>query len=69
VVQDNYNGFLCRMKDAEDLAAKMQRMATLDDNSLRQLGENGRKKMELEFDETLVIDKYMRALAELRVAS
>jgi len=55
------------MKDVEDLASKMQRMAELDDNTLKQLGENGRKKMELEFDEALVIDKYMEALASLRV--
>jgi glycosyltransferase involved in cell wall biosynthesis len=69
VVEDNYNGFLCRMKDAEDLAGKMQLMAALDDATLRQFGENGRKKMEQEFDEALVIDKYMEALASLRAAS
>jgi glycosyltransferase involved in cell wall biosynthesis len=69
VVEDNYNGFLCRMKDAEDLATKMERMAELDDNTLKQFGENGRKKMEMEFDEILVIDKYMEALATLRAAS
>ncbi|NOT75986.1 MAG: glycosyltransferase family 4 protein [Cyclobacteriaceae bacterium] len=69
VVTDNYNGFLCRMKDSDDLASKMDRMAGMDDNSLRQFGENGRKKMEQEFDESLVIDKYLETLSALQKAS
>jgi glycosyltransferase involved in cell wall biosynthesis len=69
VVRDNYNGFLCKMKDAGDLASKMQLMAGMDDDTLRQFGENGRKKMEEEFDEALVINKYLETLAELQKAS
>ena len=69
VVKDNYNGFLCRMKDAGDLASKMDRMARLDDNALRQFGENGRRKMEQEFDESIVINKYLQTLIELEKAS
>ena len=69
VVKDNYNGFLCRMKDSGDLANKMSRMANLDDQTLRQFGENGRKKMEEEFDESLVIDKYLATLTDLQQAS
>ena len=69
IVKDNYNGFLCRMKDAADLASKMDRMARLDDNALRLFGENGRRKMEQEFDESLVINKYLQTLIELEKAS
>ncbi len=69
VVKDNYNGFLCRMKDADDLAIKMGQMAVMDDKTLRLFGENGRKKMEQEFDEVLVIDKYLEILAGLQKAS
>jgi glycosyltransferase involved in cell wall biosynthesis len=69
VVQDNFNGFLCRMKDADDLAAKMGRMAGMDDTSLKQFGENGRKKMEQEFDEEFVINKYLDTLNNLQKAS
>ena len=39
------------MRNAEDLAEKMVSMANMDDAALRKLGENGRKKMEEEFDE------------------
>ncbi|CAN5334929.1 glycosyltransferase family 4 protein [soil metagenome] len=69
VVEDNYNGFLCRMKDADDLASKMTRMAGMDDSALRLFGENGRKKMELEFDESIVINKYLDTLTTLQKAS
>jgi glycosyltransferase involved in cell wall biosynthesis len=69
VVKDQYNGYLCRIKDAGDLAAKMEKMASLDDQSLRVFGENGRKKMEQEFNESLVIDKYLQTLTELQKAS
>lgn len=57
------------MKSADDLAIKMSRMAGMDDDTLRLFGENGRKKMEQEFDETFVIDKYLKTLAGLQKAS
>jgi len=62
VVVDKYNGLLCKMKDADDLAEKMQTMAGLDQTVLKQMGTNGRKKMELEFSEDLVINKYIAAI-------
>ena len=69
VVKNNYNGFLCRAKDSDDLASKMVAMAGMDDQTLQQFGENGRKKMETEFDETFVINKYLETLIELQKAS
>ncbi len=69
VVKNNHNGFLCRVKDADDLANKMSKMASMDDNTLKQFGENGRKKMEKEFDEAFVINKYLETLIELQKAS
>ncbi len=69
VVQDNYNGLLCRVKDAQDLATAMDRMAGMNDETLRQFGENGRRKMEQEFDETLVINKYLQTIQALQQAS
>lgn len=62
VVVDNYNGFLCRMKDSDDLAAKMRNLASCADDKLAEFGQNGRRKMEQEYNEYLVINKYLRAL-------
>ncbi len=62
VVEHNYNGLLCRMKDPADLAEKMSAMAGFDAVTLKSFGENGRRKMEREFSESLVISKYLQAL-------
>jgi glycosyltransferase involved in cell wall biosynthesis len=69
VVEDNVNGFLCKLKDADDLADKMTQMAGLEDEKLKAFGANGRAKMEAEYDESLVINKYLAALVELKQAS
>ena len=66
VVGHLFNGLLCEMKNPDDLAQKMVTMAAFDDATLRKFGENGRKKMEQEFDERDVIDKYIRAIVELK---
>ncbi len=68
VVVDNHNGLLCKIKSADDLAEKMEKMSNLDDLTLRKFGENGRKKIEIQFDEQLVIDKYLKELETLRKA-
>lgn len=65
VVVDNHNGLLCKVKSADDLAEKMEKMSLLDDSTLKMFGENGRKKIEVQFDEKFVIDKYMTELSTL----
>ena len=69
VVVDQYNGFLCRMKDPNDLAAKMRQLASCRDEKLAEFGRNGRLKMEAEYGETIVINKYLRALGAFKKAS
>lgn len=69
VVKDQHNGFLCKLRDAEDLAEKMKAMVQLDDETLRRFGSNGRRKMEAEFSESLVIDKYLDVISSFRNAS
>lgn len=69
VVEHNFNGLLCKIKDAHDLADKMRQMATMADETLKTFGENGRAKMESQYDESLVINKYLAALVELKQAS
>lgn len=68
VVEDNHNGLLCKMKNASDLAEKMEKMTRLDDQTLKKFGENGRKKIEILFDERFVIDKYLKELETLKTA-
>lgn len=65
VVTHNFNGLLCRMKDDADLAEKMELMIRFDNDTLQQFGQNGRKKVEQEYAEHLVIDKYLSAISAL----
>lgn len=63
IVVDNHNGLLCNLKDANDLAMKMEQMAGFDDETLKRFGLNGRRKAELEFDENVVISKYLQTIS------
>ena len=65
VVEDNRNGFLCQVKDRFSLAEKMINMINSDHNTLKMFGENGRKKMELEFCESRVTQKYIQAISQI----
>lgn len=69
VVVNDFNGYLCKMKDPADLALKMKQLAACQDGKLAELGQNGRLKMEAEYDESLVINKYLHALEAFRKAS
>lgn len=62
VVVDGENGFLCEVKNSIDLASKMNRMLALTDEERRLMGRKGRLKMEQEFDEKIVIRKYLQAI-------
>ena len=62
VVDDGVNGFLCRPKDASDLADKMAQMIAMPQERREAMGQRGREKVEREFDEMRVIDKYLAAI-------
>lgn len=64
VVDHERNGFLCRARDAGDLAAAMQRIALLPRVQLSAMGHASRDKVVREFDEEQVIDTYSAALRE-----
>jgi glycosyltransferase involved in cell wall biosynthesis len=64
-VDDGVNGYLCKVRDAEDLAAKMHHMIALSGDERAAMGRAGRKKMEAQFDEKIVIARYLQVVAEL----
>lgn len=69
VVKDNFNGLLCKLKDADDLAEKMKQMAGLEEETLIRFGKNGRAKVEQDYDESVVINKYLHTISEFKKAS
>ncbi len=62
VVVDGENGMLCEAKNSIDLAFTMNKMLMLSKDQRRLMGEKGRLKMEQEFDEKIVIQKYVQAI-------
>jgi glycosyltransferase involved in cell wall biosynthesis len=62
VVDDGVNGYLCKVRSAADLAEKMEKMLSLSPEQRSEMGQRGRAKMESEFDEQMVIDKYLGAI-------
>ncbi len=62
VVVDGENGLLCEVKNSIDLASKMSKMLMLSEGQRRSMGEKGRLKIEQEFDEKIVIQKYLQAI-------
>ena len=61
-VDDGVNGYLCIPSNAIDLSEKMERIIQLDEAQRVKMGRYGREKMELQFDEQIVIKKYLEAI-------
>lgn len=65
VVEDGVNGLLCNARDSLDLAGKMMSMIALSSVERDSMGRAGRLKAEREFDEALVINKYLKAIEDI----
>jgi glycosyltransferase involved in cell wall biosynthesis len=62
VVDEGINGFLCEPRNSNDLKAKMEKMFLLSEQQRLEMGENSRKKMLAEFDESIVINQYVELI-------
>ncbi len=65
-VDDGVSGFLCRPRDAVDLARQMLRLLATPPALQREMGRAGRRKMEREFDETRVIEAYRQRVQAIK---
>ena len=68
VVDDGINGFLCKIKNVKDLSEKMEMMLDLSQEERNIMGEKGREKMIREYDENIVIYKYLNVIKKIEVA-
>ena len=62
VVNDGINGYLCEEKNPKDLADKMEKILKLSNEQRDNMGKAGRIKIIKEFDEKIVIRKYVEAV-------
>ncbi|WP_245746831.1 glycosyltransferase family 4 protein [Paraburkholderia lycopersici] len=65
VVADGENGLLCEARNAGALAATLARMLDLDDAARAAMAARGRKKIEKEFDERVVVQRYRELIREI----
>lgn len=68
VVTHDFNGLLCNVKDSQDLAAKMLQMNQLSPGQRYAMGMAGRRKVISQFDERIVILKYLDMIGEIAAA-
>ena len=62
VVEHGVSGYLCKVKDANDLADKMKNVIKLSIDERREMGLRGRKKMEENFNEKSVVQKIVNRI-------
>ncbi|MCC2625563.1 MAG: glycosyltransferase family 1 protein [Burkholderiales bacterium] len=65
VVEDGVTGFMAKVRDVDSLVLAMQKLINLPFADRVQLGLNGRHKMEREFDQKIVIGKYLTMVNQL----
>ncbi len=65
LVNNSVSGYVCRMRDYHDLIEKMEMMLHLDEKMRKKMGKEGRKLMLDEYNENLVIEKYVHVIKAL----
>jgi len=66
VVINGENGYLCKLKNPSDLADKMNLLFNQNPKNLHKMGEFSREYVGQNFDEKIVINKYISAIKEIR---
>jgi glycosyltransferase involved in cell wall biosynthesis len=64
VLDDSVNGFLVEPREAETLTGAMLRMLRIPGETLQAMGAASRRKAEAEFDERIVVSRYLDAIAK-----
>ena len=62
IVDNNENGYIIEEKNTKDLIEKIEQFINLSNDEKRQMGLNGRRKVEKEFDRNIVINEYMKQI-------
>jgi glycosyltransferase involved in cell wall biosynthesis len=64
IVDDAVSGYLCKVKDPVDLANKLGQILVLSSDQRAEMGRKGRKKMQKEFDEKIIVERYLEVVDE-----
>ena len=61
-VDEGINGYLCKVKSAKSLYRKMHQFIELTKKEREEMGKNGRRKMQAQFDKDKVVEKTVKAI-------
>ncbi len=65
IVDDGVTGFLCKVRDSNDLAEKMEKMLLLSPEQRKCMGNKARQKIIKEFDKQIVLTAYAKSIDEV----
>ena len=65
IVKDSFNGFLCQPRDYKDLANKIEKMINISEGERIKFGSNGRNFIIENFEEKIVINKYIEIIKKI----
>jgi len=68
VVTDGVNGFLCKVRNAVDLAAVLEKMLSLPPAERHQMAVRGRQRIVERFSEQSVVGAYLQAIERVSAA-
>lgn len=63
-VDDGVNGYLCEPRSAESLTEKLELIINMSHEQRLEMGKKSREKIQNEFDEKIVIQKYLDAIED-----
>ena len=64
-VDDGINGYLCKLRDTQSLVEKLELIISMTHEERLAMGHQSRLKIEREFDEKIVIQKYLDTINKL----
>ena len=66
IVDDGVNGYVVNEKDTNDLVEKIEKFLSLILEERKQMGLNGRRKIEEKFDRNIVINEYLEEINKIK---
>lgn len=65
IVTHGENGLLCQARNAESLREALEQLIAMNDDQRRALGSAGRRRVEAEYDEKIVVDAALQVVREI----
>lgn len=62
---DHVSGIACKARDGDDLVRAIREFIALPYDQKALMGQAGRRKVELEFDRSIIINRYMKTIEEI----